>query len=74
VERWYHDDMMKRQPKNADQQFKLNELQNKLANSVPKWQYDEAVNEAKSLKEKLAATEVRQDVSVIVNGHRYKVL
>ena len=74
VERWYHDDMMKRQPKNADQQFKLNELQNKLANSVPKWQYDEAVNEAKSLKEKLAATKVRQDVSVIVNGHRYKVL
>jgi hypothetical protein len=86
VERWYHDDMMKRVekstflrtiykvPKNADQQFKLNDLQNKLANSVPKWQYDEAVNEAKSLKEKLAATEVRQDVSVIVNGHRYKVL
>ena len=66
--------MMKRQPKNADQQFKLNDLQNKLANSVARWQYDEAVNEAKSLKEKLAATKVRQDVSVIVNGHRYKVL
>ena len=43
VERWYHDDMMKRQPKNADQQFKLNELQNKLANSVTRWQYDEAI-------------------------------
>ena len=26
------------------------------------------------LEEKLAATKVRQDVSVIVNGHRYKVL
>ena len=25
-------------------------------------------------REKLAATKVRQDVSVIVNGHRYKVL
>ena len=44
VSQWYHDYMMKRQPKNADQQFKLNELQNKLANSVPKWKYDEAMN------------------------------
>ena len=43
VSQWYHDYMMKRQPKNADQQFKLNELQNKLANSVPKWKYDEAM-------------------------------
>jgi hypothetical protein len=44
VSQWYHDYMMKRQPNNADQQFKLNELQNKLANSVPKWKYDEAMN------------------------------
>ena len=44
VSQWYHDYMMKSQPKNADQQFKLNELQNKLANSVPKWKYDEAMN------------------------------
>ena len=44
VSQWHHDYMMERQPKNADQQFKLNELQNKLANSVPKWKYDEAMN------------------------------
>jgi len=88
VDKWYHDDMMKRQPKNADQQFKLNELQNKLANSVPKWKCDElesqvniysdknvgAMARINDLEEKLAATKVRQDVSVIVNGHRYKVL
>jgi hypothetical protein len=129
VEQWYHDDMMKRQPKNADQQFKLNELQNKLANSVTRWQYDEAIklgrekdeeiidlkaqlgnkerhyqNLLKSKRAKdclitsmsetlagrneeiidlkaqlsmsqgeLSSTKVRQDVSVIVNGHRYKV-
>jgi hypothetical protein len=101
VEQWYHDDMMKRQPKNADQQFKLNELQNKLANSVTRWQYDEAIklgrekdeeiidlkaqlgkvleerddlrHDLYEQREKLAATKVRQDVSVIVNGHRYKV-
>ena len=102
VDKWYHDDMMKRQPKNADQQFKLNELQNKLANSVTRWQYDEAIklgrekdeeiidlkaqlgkvleerddlrHDLYEQREKLAATKVRQDVSVIVNGHRYKVL
>ena len=101
VEQWYHDDMMERQPKNADQQFKLNELQNKLANSVTRWQYDEAIklgrekdeeiidlkaqlgkvleerddlrHDLYEQREKLAATKVRQDVSVIVNGHRYKV-
>jgi hypothetical protein len=53
VERWYHDDMMKRQPKNADQQFKLNDLQNKLANSVARWQYDEATKHSVRLEEKL---------------------
>ena len=101
VDKWYHDDMMERQPKNADQQFKLNELQNKLANSVTRWQYDEAIklgrekdeeiidlkaqlgkvleerddlrHDLYEQREKLAATKVRQDVSVIVNGHRYKV-
>ena len=95
VDKWYHDDMMKRQPKNADQQFKLNELQNKLANSVPTWKYKELEDRIYELEsqvniyseknvdlsaqlhmsqEELSATKVRQDVSVIVNGHRYKVL
>jgi hypothetical protein len=95
IEQWYHDDMMKRQPKNADQQFKLNELQNKLANSVPTWKYKELEDRIYELEsqvniyseknvdlsaqlhmsqEELSATKVRQDVSVIVNGHRYKVL
>ena len=89
VSQWYHEHKLEEEVKRYDNavqpQSELEDriinlelqnevLQNKLANSVTRWQYDEAVNEAKSLKEKLAATKVRQDVSVIVNGHRYKVL
>jgi hypothetical protein len=86
----------------ANHEFVVNELQNKLANSVPKWKHkelqdriyelesqvdiadDKLVNskdyttdlkaERNMLRKELSATKVRQDVSVIVNGHRYKVL
>jgi len=40
---------------------------NKLSNAISPTKYE-------SVKRELAATKVRQDVSVIVNGHRYKVL
>ena len=92
VPEWYHKNELERQSKNANNQFEVNALQNKLANSVPKWKYDEAMklgheqdcghydriqdleSQINMLQEELSATKVRQDVSVIVNGHRYKVL
>jgi len=99
VSKWYHDYELERNQNkmeeichvDANHAFVVNELQNKLANSVPKWKYDEANStygnnigamariqdlevEVELLQEQLAATKVRQDVSVIVNGHRYKVL
>ena len=40
---------------------------NKLSNAISPTKYE-------SVKRKLAETKVRQDVSVIVNGHRYKVI
>ncbi len=40
---WYHKNELERQSKNANNQFEVNALQNKLANSVPKWKYDEAM-------------------------------
>ena len=108
VSKWYHEYELERNQNkmeeichiNANHEFVVNELQNKLANSVPKWKYDEAIKlgkttwqsknvekigdledsldssdyRIKDLENKLAETKVRQDVSVIVNGHRYKVL
>ena len=40
---------------------------NKLSNAISPTKYE-------SVKRKLAEAKVRQDVSVIVNGHRYKVI
>jgi hypothetical protein len=102
VSKWEHEYKLERQSNTANHQFEMNALQNKLANSVTRWQYDEAIklgrekdeeiidlkaqlgkvleerddlrHDLYEQREKLAATEVRQDVSVIVNGHRYKVL
>ena len=131
VSKWYHEYELERNQNkmeeicylDANHEFVVNELQNKLANSVPKWKHkeledriyelesqvdvadDKLVNskdyttdlkaernmlqgdlenmtEAKeyyrdklhSAEVELSATKVRQDVSVIVNGHRYKVL
>jgi len=50
VSKWYHDYELERNQNkmeeichvDANHQFVVNELQNKLANSVPKWKYDEA--------------------------------
>jgi hypothetical protein len=110
VSKWYHEYELERNQNkmekichlDANHQFEMNALQNKLANSVTRWQYDEAIklgrekdeeiidlkaqlgkvleerddlrHDLYEQREKLAATKVRQDVSVIVNGHRYKVL
>ena len=118
VSQWYHDWSLERQPNTANHQFETNALQNKLANSVPKWKHNEAMARVNDLEEKLEAMtedrdcksdriyelesqvdvadnklsnaisptkyesvkrelaeiKVRQDISVIVNGHRYKVL
>ena len=87
VEQWYHENMLENKS-DANHRFEVNTLQNKLANSVPKWKYDELESQVNiysdknvdlsaqlhMVQEELSATKVRQDVSVIVNGHRYKVL
>ena len=43
VPKWYHENKLENQSNDANHQFELNALQNKLANSVPKWKYDEAM-------------------------------
>jgi len=50
-----------------DLEDQVYDLANKLSNAISPTKYE-------SVKRELAATKVRQDVSVIVNGHRYKVL
>ena len=44
VSKWEHEYKLERQSNTANHQFEINALQNKLANSVPKWKYDEAMN------------------------------
>ena len=44
VSKWEHEYKLERQSNTANHQFEMNALQNKLANSVPKWKYDEAVS------------------------------
>ena len=61
IPKWSHEyDLRKQQEKmeeichiDANHEFVINELQNKLANSVPKWKYDEV----KNLENKLATIE-----------------
>jgi len=60
VEQWYHDQQIERVTSS-----KVRELQDRI------YELESQVDIA---DEKLSATKVRQDVSVIVNGHRYKVL
>jgi len=50
-----------------DLEDQVYDLANKLSNAISPTKYE-------SVKQELAATKIRQDVSVIVNGHRYKVL
>jgi len=68
--------------KNADQQFEMNALQNKLANSVPKWKYDEAMDLGKAqdcghydrineLEDSLESSDYRiKDLERMLDGHK----
>ena len=57
---------------NTGAMARINDLEEKLDAMTE--DRDLHVDTIIKLEEKLAATKVRQDVSVIVNGHRYKVL
>ena len=85
VSQWYHDWSLERAnetySENTGAMARISELEdriyelesqvevadNKLSNAISPTKYE-------SVKRKLAETKVRQDVSVIVNGHRYKVI
>ena len=71
VDKWYHDHQLERvtSSKVRELQDRIYELESQVKEEVKK--YDNAVQ---PLEAELSATKVRQDVSVIVNGHRYKVL
>ena len=71
VEQWYHDQQIERVTSNKvrELQDRIYELESQAKEEVKR--YDNAVQ---PLEAELSATKVRQDVSVIVNGHRYKVL
>jgi len=63
----------------ADHYDKINELEEKLdamtdSNTIKETRITNLSLQNEVLQNKLAETKVRQDVSVIVNGHRYKVL
>ena len=53
VEQWYHENILDKQSNTANHQFELNALQNKLANSVPKWKYDELESRVDVVNDKL---------------------
>ena len=85
VSQWYHDWSLERAnetySENTGAMARISELEdriyelesqvevadNKLSNAISPTKYE-------SVKRKLAEAKVRQDVSVIVNGHRYKVI
>ena len=87
VAKWYHEYQLERFSSNKveelqnriyyleekldamteDRDYKVEVLENKLSNAISPTKYE-------SVKRELSAIKVRQDVSVIVNGHRYKVL
>jgi len=82
VPKWHHEyEMNKNHEQDCGHYDRIKELEdriyelesqvdvadNKLSNAISPTKYE-------SVKRDLAATRVRQDVSVIVNGHRYKVL
>ena len=81
VEQWYHDQQIERVTSNKvrELQDRIYELESqvdiaddKLVNS--KDYTTDLKAQLHASQEELSATKVRQDVSVIVNGHRYKVL
>ena len=61
VSKWEHEYKLERNQNkmeeichiNANHEFVVNELQNKLANSVPKWKYTDAMKHSVKLEEKL---------------------
>ena len=76
VSQWHHDWSLERAnetySENTGAMARINDLEEKLDAMTE--DRDLHVDTIIKLEEKLAATKVRQDVSVIVNGHRYKVL
>jgi len=76
VSQWYHDWGLEKAnetySENTGAMARINDLEEKLDAMTE--DRDLHVDTIIKLEEKLAATKVRQDVSVIVNGHRYKVL
>jgi hypothetical protein len=74
VEQWYHDQQVERVTSNKvrELQDRIHELESQVNAS------DDRVIDLKAQlymsQGELSSTKVRQDVSVIVNGHRYKVL
>ncbi len=74
VEQWYHDHQIERVTSN-----KVRELQDRVYELESQVNAgDDRVIDLKAQlhmsQGELSSTKVRQDVSVIVNGHRYKVL
>jgi len=53
VSKWEHEYKLERQSNTANHQFEMNALQNKLANSVPKWKYDELESQVDVADDKL---------------------
>jgi len=83
VSQWYHDWSLKRAnetySENTGAMARINDLEEKLdAMTEDRDNKSDRIYELESqvnvADRKLAETKVRQDVSVIVNGHRYKVL
>ena len=62
-----HDKVKELEDRIYELESQVDVADNKLSNAISPTKYE-------SVKRELAATKVRQDVSVIVNGHRYKVL
>jgi len=83
VSQWYHDWSMERAnetySENTGAMARINDLEEKLDAMTEDrdCKSDRITNlslQYEVLENKLAETKVRQDVSVIVNGHRYKVI
>ena len=86
VSQWYHDWSLERAngtySENTGAMARINDMEEKLDAMTEARNYymekhkilEDYEIKVKDLEGTLAATEVRQDVSVIVNGHRYKVI
>jgi len=76
VPEWYHNNKLEQAnetySENTGAMARINDLEEKLDDMTEARNYWR--NNCEVADRKLAETKVRQDVSVIVNGHRYKVL